>query len=363
MGRLARCLALACVMAFTSAGAAHAQVERGEIRLTVTDQTGLPLVAAGTLTSEAPQLLRSFATDANGRFALQDLPFGVFRLIVERSGFLPASTVVEVRTAVPRTLTIQLSLAGCLVRRHRDERDAARRHSARRRDVFDRCAADPGCIAGGAGAPDPRTRRLAAWLVDGGQRCPASTRFRVPDAVRHRRRADGRESLACVRARSAGRRCAGNGGAHWKFSRRVRAEARRRRRGDDRSTTSSGAFTDWSTSRAAALPPRRQARWAGTDGAEGHWPSARRPRATDRYLDPPTEDNFTNHGSLSGLTAAYDEQLSETNRLRFTWHHRANDFLVPNERFKRRPASVRSAPATRILPRAPGPGSWAPAMS
>ena len=99
------------MLAATSPGVAHAQVERGEIRITVTDQTGLPLAATGTLTSEAPQLSRSFATDANGKFALQDLPFGVFRLIVERSGFVPASSVVEVRTAVPRTLTIQLSLA------------------------------------------------------------------------------------------------------------------------------------------------------------------------------------------------------------------------------------------------------------
>src|SRR6476660_8095151 len=111
MGRILRCLALAGVIGVTSAGEARAQVERGEIRLTVTDQTGLPLAATGTLTSEAPQLSRTFATDANGKFALQDLPFGAFRLIVEHNGFVPASTGVEVRTAVPRTLTIQLSLA------------------------------------------------------------------------------------------------------------------------------------------------------------------------------------------------------------------------------------------------------------
>ena len=75
-------------------------------------------------------------------------------------------------------------------------------------------------------------------------------------------------------------------------------------------------------------------RWAVTDGADGRWPLSASAAATDRYLDPPTEDNFTNHGSLGGVTAAYDEQLSETNRLRFTWHHRATDFLVPNERIQ-----------------------------
>src|SRR3954449_145910 len=49
----------ACV----ASGTAHAQVERGEIRLVVTDQTGLAIGATGTLASEAPQLLRQFSID------------------------------------------------------------------------------------------------------------------------------------------------------------------------------------------------------------------------------------------------------------------------------------------------------------
>ena len=35
---------------------------------------------------------------------------------------------------------------------------------------------------------------------------------------------------------------------------------------------------------------------------------------TDRYLDPPTEDNFTNEGSLRGIGAAYDEQATDADR-------------------------------------------------
>src|SRR3954451_15377608 len=78
-----------------ASGTAHAQVERGEIRLVVTDQTGLAIGASGTLASEAPQLRRQFSIDESGRFTLGDLPFGVFRLIVERSGFTPYSDLVE----------------------------------------------------------------------------------------------------------------------------------------------------------------------------------------------------------------------------------------------------------------------------
>jgi hypothetical protein len=53
---------------------------------------------------------------------------------------------------------------------------------------------------------------------------------------------------------------------------------------------------------------------------------------TDRYLDPPTTENFTNHGSLGGVTLTYDDRPSDTDRLHFTWHRRETDFLVPNER-------------------------------
>src|SRR4051794_28252736 len=64
----------------------RAQVERGELQLLVSDRTGLPVRAAGTLTSEAPQLARAFSTDDRGRFTLQNLPFGVYRLILEHAG-------------------------------------------------------------------------------------------------------------------------------------------------------------------------------------------------------------------------------------------------------------------------------------
>src|SRR6266566_7848033 len=83
---------------------AIAQVERGELQLRVTDSTGVPVRSSGTLASEAPQLYRAFETDSAGSFTLQNLPFGVYQLRLECEGFAPYSTVVEVRSAVPKTL-------------------------------------------------------------------------------------------------------------------------------------------------------------------------------------------------------------------------------------------------------------------
>src|SRR6266542_1246222 len=110
-GRLGSVLAALVAIAVMTAARASAQVERGELQLRVTDPTGAPLRTTGILASEAPQLYRTFETDNAGRFTLQNLPFGVYQLRVDCEGFAPYSTIVEIRSAVPRTLQVELSLA------------------------------------------------------------------------------------------------------------------------------------------------------------------------------------------------------------------------------------------------------------
>jgi outer membrane cobalamin receptor len=309
----------------------RAQVERGEIRLSVVDQTGLPLAATGTLTSEAPQLLRNFSIDATGKFTLQELPFGVFRLIIEREGFGPASTVVEVRTAVPRTLTVQLSLAAVssdvtvtseppLVDTARagvtfsigapQIQDALPATPGRR--MLELVDAQPGWLMEANGVLHPRgSEYQTLFVIDGvpmdENRSPAF----APDLQ------DGEVQ--------------GMGVLTGNFP----AEYGRKLGGVIEVTTArdvqhglhgivdagGGSFGTISGGALGRYGWNRRAFALSASAAE-----------TDRYLDPPTEDNFTNHGSLGGVTAAYDEQLSEANRLRLTWHHRSTDFLVPNER-------------------------------
>jgi len=352
MRRVLRCLALAGVLGVTSA-VARAQVERGEIRLTVTDQTGLPLAATGTLTSEAPQLSRAFATDANGRFALQDLPFGVFRLIVERSGFVPASTVVEVRTAVPRALTIELSLAAVssdvTVTSEPPLVDTARTGvtfsigapqiqdalpAAPGRRILELVDAQPGWLMEANGVLHPRgSEYQTLFVIDGvpmdENRSPAF----APDLQ------EGDLQGVAVRT----------GNFPAEYGRKL------------------GGIVEVTTARDAARGfhglVELGVRSFGTvsAGATGRYGWSKRALAlsasaaeSDRYLDPPTEDNYTNHGSLGGVTAAYDEQLSDTNRLRFTWHHRSTDFLVPNERVQQEAGQRQERTGNEDL----GQGAW-----
>src|SRR5436190_6697193 len=102
-----RVVVLAAVM--VSAGAAaNAQTDVGEIRLTVTGAAGAPIVASGTLASEAPQMRRSFTTDADGRFTLSRVPFGIYVVTIEAAGYAPKKLTVDVRTVLPHSLPVTL---------------------------------------------------------------------------------------------------------------------------------------------------------------------------------------------------------------------------------------------------------------
>jgi len=326
-------LLLTCLLALALPAAAAAQVERGEIRLSVTDQTGLGVVANGTLSSEAPRLFRSFSTDSNGRFTLHDLPFGVYRLVVEHSGFTPYSDVIEVRTAVPRTLTVQLSLAAVasdvtvtseppLVDTARagvtfsvsapQIQDALPAVPGRR--MLELVDAQPGWLMEANGVLHPRgSEYQTLFVIDGvpmdENRSPAF----APDLqdgdvqgmgvltgnfpAEYGRKLGGVVEVTTIRDIEQGLHGMVDAGG--------------------------GSFSTRSGGASARYGWRQRVLSVSASGA-----------ATDRYLDSPTEENFTNHGSLGGVTAAYDEQLSDTSRLRVTGHHRTTDFLVPNERLQ-----------------------------
>src|SRR2546422_4299165 len=53
--------------------------------------------------------------------------------------------------------------------------------------------------------------------------------------------------------------------------------------------------------------------------------------ATDRYLDPPVEQNYTNRGSTGGLSAVLDREWSAADHTRVYANRRRTHFMVPNE--------------------------------
>jgi outer membrane cobalamin receptor len=88
-----------------------AQSNTGELRLSVTDPSGLGVKSSVELVCEANQFQENFVTDDNGNLAAKRLPFGVYQLRVEHPGFAEFSHSVEIRSEIPLAFTAKLSIA------------------------------------------------------------------------------------------------------------------------------------------------------------------------------------------------------------------------------------------------------------
>jgi hypothetical protein len=309
---------------------AHAQVDRGVLQLRVTDATGVPLRSMGTITSEAPQFFRAFETDSVGTFVLENLPFGRYQLRLEAAGFAPYSTILEIRTAVPRTFRIELSVAltssvevttepplvdisrAGVVFSIGAPQIQASMPSVPGRRLLDLVDAQPGWLMEANGVLHPRgSEYQTLFVIDGipmdDNRSPAF----APDLQD--------SDLQAVHVLT------GNFPAEYgrKLGGVVEVTtARDIRRGlHGTADVGAGSFGTVSGGFSGGYGWSRRSLGASATAA-----------ATDHYLDPPTTENYTNHGTLNGVTFSYDDRPSDNDRLHFTWHQRQTDFLVSNER-------------------------------
>jgi TonB dependent receptor/TonB-dependent Receptor Plug Domain len=97
-------------MLFWCALPVYCQSNRGELRLKVTDPSGLGVKTIVLIVSEANQYRNSLTTTEQGTLDLQRLPFGVYQLEITQAGFLPMSETMEIRTSIATEHTIQLKL-------------------------------------------------------------------------------------------------------------------------------------------------------------------------------------------------------------------------------------------------------------
>src|SRR5581483_7003239 len=86
------------------------QSNTGELRLKVLDPAGMGLESSVELTSEVNQVHRTYVTAAAGNAEAKNLPFGLYRIQVQRTGFVTYSHTVEIRSAVPTSLEVKLSI-------------------------------------------------------------------------------------------------------------------------------------------------------------------------------------------------------------------------------------------------------------
>jgi hypothetical protein len=302
------------VIFILAAPALRAQSVRGELRIDVRDTQGAPLSSSGELVSAGNQLRRAFQVSADGGYVAHDLPFGVYRLSLNREGFAPWSDLVEIRSEIPvcvsvtlgvATLTIQVEVndSATLVDPYRTgaEYSLGRQRLDENmptqpgRDLSDLVNELPGWLTEANGVLHPRGSEYdIQYVVDG---LPL-TQNRSP-AFASSIDADNVESMRVLTASypaEYGRKLGGivevttkkvvPPGVHGQFD------------------AGGGSFSTVS----------------GSAGISYAWSKNRLSLSTygfhsDRYLDPPVLENFTNRGKAVGFSSSYERDFSDRDRL------------------------------------------------
>jgi hypothetical protein len=86
------------------------QSNSGELRLKVTDPSGVGVKTAVHIVSDANQYRNTLATDDLGSLDVQRLPYGIYQLEINQPGFAAISESVEIRSTLTTEYKIQLKL-------------------------------------------------------------------------------------------------------------------------------------------------------------------------------------------------------------------------------------------------------------
>ena len=309
---------------------ANAQRERGELQIEVRDPQGQSAAAAAELVSESNQLKKNFAIPPDGKYLASELAFGVYRLTVTAQGFAPWSSLLEVRSEVPVRVAVVLGVAP--VKMKIEVTDAAtildpsetgtiyslgsgalREHVAAQdgRDLSDAVNDQPGWLYEANGVLHPRgSEYQVQYVLDG----MPLTQNRSP-AFAPSLDAGDVESMRVMTAGFPAEYGRKLGGVIELMTEKNPPEG-----WHGRIEAGGGSFD--SLSGKAEI---------GYTTGKNHLEFGGRGFHSDRYLDPPVLQNFTNWGNGNGFSAAYEHDFSERDRLRFTIARSETRYTVPNE--------------------------------
>jgi outer membrane cobalamin receptor len=319
-----------CLFLFLFAGQVFGQSNSGGLRLKVVDPAGLGLQTSVELVSEASQFRQSYVTDEAGLLVARNLPFGLYRVDVKRSGFAFFSRMVEVRSAISAELLIQLSVAptqtavevrdsDTLVDPHRTgtiyrigtDTLEHRSTSLPGRSLIDLVNSQPGWLLESNGVLHSRgSEYQTQYVVDGVPLTDNRSPSFAPEIE-----ADDADSVTILTANfpaEYGRKLGGvveistardsRPGFHGKF------------------VASGGSF---GTADGFLMVQESWGKNTLGVSAEG--------ALTERYLDPPVLENFTNRATTSSFASHYERDLTDRDRLGFILRHEQTVFQVPNE--------------------------------
>ncbi|MFY9559538.1 MAG: TonB-dependent receptor [Terriglobales bacterium] len=318
------------VVGLALAQACAAQDRSGELHLSVADASGAALPAHGTLISQANHFELSFDTTPAGEYTARKLPLGSYKLSLEQAGFAPYSALIEIRSELPLKFSAALTVATVTQTVNVQDSDtlldtintansyqlgaATLRDwtaTAPGRQAIEVVQTQPGWLIEANGVLHPRGSEYdTQYVVDGlpvlNNRSPA---FSASEDL---------EDVQSVKVYTSG--------IPAEFGRKVggvieTVTDRNPTRGVHGTVIVGGGSFGTANG------------YAGTSYYDGHnvFGLSMEGARTDRFLDPPVTENFTNRATVAGVKGSFERDLTQTDRLRLSVSFNRSGLLVPNE--------------------------------
>lgn len=306
------------------------QANTGELRVTVTDATGAALPGPVEVVSPANEFRQQLNTDSSGVVVVRRLPFGSYRIGVSRTGFADVSQIVEIRSALPTEFRVTMNLLAVQTQTTVsaeaaliDPNQPASVHRIGAETLQQRTTALPG-----RALPD-LVNTQPGWLLEAnGILHPRGSEYQTQYVVDGLPMTDNRSPVFAPESGADDVHAMSimTGGYPAEYGRKLGGvieivTGSSARRGFGSSVSASLGSFDTGSGEAIVEHGGEKSTISVTAAAA----------TTDRYLDPPVEDNFTNHGSTASASMRFERGLSSSSRLGIILRHGSSQFLVPNE--------------------------------
>src|SRR5437667_11707630 len=313
------------------ASVAFPQRISGELRLQVTDPAGGGMRAVGAVVGQATGVERMFETDENGRVTLRGLPLGRYEVVIGSEGFSKKTELLEIDSQLPLEHVVRLEISPLTTTVEVQAVDtlfdpthtaAYLPHSvledlasaAPNRAVINLVNTQPGWVLEANGSLHPRGSEYdVQYVVDGvplyDNRSPA---FAQSINV---------EEFESLNVRTSGYPA--------EFGLKLGGVIEAASDQDvhpglhGAASFQGGSFNNRAGFLSLHYAHRSTSVTVNGDGV-----------ATDRYLDPPVAQNYTNRGSTGGLSAVLDREWSEAGHTRGYANRRRTQFMGADERLQ-----------------------------
>lgn len=322
-------LALICA----SVTAAHA----AQLTVTVRDQTGAPVRAIGEWRL-AGGVARKFTTSADGTWTTASFHSGTYSLTVTSPGFQSSHREVTIgdQRSIAVTIVLQLAAASTSIdvvdKLPTLDSAATASRVVPRQTVQERSGSQPSrqTIAFVTAQP--------GWLLEAnGVLHPRGSEYDTQFVVDGVPLLDNRSPAfaPAIDANNIQMLAVSTGGYPASFGRKLGGVVEITTRQDfvpgwhGDFDFDVGSFDSQAFAATAGYAGKNSSVTFGANGSRTGW-----------FLDPPTLEDFTNHGDTGGLHISAVHKFSERDRLRFSLHSGASEFDVPNEALQQQAAQL-----------------------